>query len=434
MILNILLCYSVCIPAAILCFFPMKNQLRYSLKKTAVILGSILPVTTILTTWLSYSYSLKANTLLAPLMAFCYLSYHRCLKVHFSKSLGVFFAVLALMSILGGYVDCYAAWQHPTFPIDGYTRDAVLFQLGITIAAVLLLARPFSKYLSKVIDQMDLPVVWYITLLFSGGIFIIDLLLLPDSPYQQEEIVQRMPSILIILTVLLGMWVVMHAIFYTIVSGMTATAKLTEQNNLLEMRQKYYLARNEFLSDNAKLRHDFLHNIRALTGLYDEGDLEALGRYLHEYEASMPQDETVFFCKDPSLNALLNHYSILAKKEDIDLNIQMDQWETLPVSDVDLCSIAGNILENAFTACKKTENRFIQLTYRLEERNWLYIVSTNSFDGTVRQKDGRYLSTNHRGSGLGLQSILSSAEKYGGVAEFSHSADRFFINIAIPLK
>ena len=64
----------------------------------------------------------------------------------------------------------------------------------------------------------------------------------------------------------------------------------------------------------------------------------------------------------------------------------------------------------------------------------LYIVVVNSFNGVARQRDGRYVSTKSDGSGVGLASVASTAENYGGVAQFSHDEKLFYSNIAIPLN
>ena len=107
----------------------------------------------------------------------------------------------------------------------------------------------------------------------------------------------------------------------------------------------------------------------------------------------------------------------------------------MPVSDVDLCGMIGNILENAITACLKIpENeRWIQLTVLAKNNAQLFIIATNSFDGKPKQKDGQYLTTNRYGTGLGLTSIQTTAENYNGTADFSHQDREFYTDIVIPL-
>ena len=122
-----------------------------------------------------------------------------------------------------------------------------------------------------------------------------------------------------------------------------------------------------------------------------------------------------------------------------DIGITLD-WEIslpkggIPVSDIDMCEILGNILENAILACKNvSEKRYIELAIR-SDSSGIYIVTTNSFDGMVDEKDGRYLSTRGHKTGLGLKSITSTAEKYGGAARFSHKDKEFYTDVVLPTK
>ncbi len=147
----------------------------------------------------------------------------------------------------------------------------------------------------------------------------------------------------------------------------------------------------------------------------------------------MPVNEVTDYCANTAVNALLNYYIHLADRNGIDFRLQVRLPETLPVSDVDLCSMLGNILDNAVTACQKADEKRIRLSLLAEDASQLYIVAVNTFNGTVRQKDGTYLSTDRGGTGIGLSSVTSTAESYGGVARFSHKGKEFYSSIAIPL-
>ena len=141
------------------------------------------------------------------------------------------------------------------------------------------------------------------------------------------------------------------------------------------------------------------------------------------------------YCRNPALNALLNYYVRLAEQSGIRTKIQMSPPETFRMTEPDLCGMTGNILENAIAACRGVpeQERTIQLQSSVHHDMYFIIVATNTFNGNVRMKNGKYLSTRKSGRGIGLSSILSTAEKYGGVAEFSHDATKFYTNIMIPL-
>ena len=102
---------------------------------------------------------------------------------------------------------------------------------------------------------------------------------------------------------------------------------------------------------------------------------------------------------------------------------------------MDLCTVIGNILENAVAASLEipAENRSLLLS-GLVQNNRLYIVATNSFNGMVKLRNGKYLSSRHTGNGIGLKSIRASAEKYHGKAAFSHNGKEFHSDVMLLLQ
>ncbi|MCR5093216.1 MAG: ATP-binding protein, partial [Lachnospiraceae bacterium] len=131
------------------------------------------------------------------------------------------------------------------------------------------------------------------------------------------------------------------------------------------------------------------------------------------------------------VNAVLNHYMHRAFADDIKCDWEIDLAEDVNISVIDMCSVVGNILENAILACEEVPQteRFIDFLLRTEEGGQISITTTNSFSGNVRMKDGEYRSTRRNGSGIGLKSIASTAERYGGIARFSHEGNEFYTDV-----
>ena len=172
-----------------------------------------------------------------------------------------------------------------------------------------------------------------------------------------------------------------------------------------------------------------------MKNLYHEGSYSRLGEYIDEYYDSLPSPETKQYCQNGALNALLNFYAGKAKENGIRASFRIDIPRKISVSDVDLCTIIGNILENAIAACMDLpeEERMLSLS-GLVQNHRLYIVATNTFNGIIRQWNGEYLSLRHSGNGIGLNSVRASAEKYHGKAEFSHNEKEFHSNVLLVLE
>ena len=65
--------------------------------------------------------------------------------------------------------------------------------------------------------------------------------------------------------------------------------------------------------------------------------------------------------------------------------------------------------------------------------SYLYIVSTNTFDGIVKKEKNQYQTTRKNGHGIGLSSIQLTVEKYNGTVQFSNDDSRFYVDIMIPI-
>lgn len=431
--INAVLTFLIVLPAAAISLFPMKNQFRFGPLRTLLIVIPLLGLSISAGAWILVRSSAPPNIILLPMVVMYFAFYQYLLKVDISKSLSVFCSVLSLFAILGLFSVAFDAIRNPHLGADSYSQEYSLFYLSLGTAAALLLAVPLLKYGSRVIDQLNLRGVWYWTIPFSALFFAVSIYIRPVK-YQTLHTNRVFEAALMITCVLLLLWILTHSAFYVIVIGILDAEKTRQEKFLLQLQESQFMTQQRYIDATARERHDFRHSIHTLRELCESGDHEAALAFLRQYEESLPTNEIESFCANPALNALLNHYVHLAVRAGIDTQVEIRLPETIPVSDIDLCRITGNLLENAVTAAGKAQDKWIRLSLAEMNHSVLYIVVTNSFDGRIRRRRGQYLSTSHRGSGLGLASIQEAVEKYGGMADFHHEGGEFYSNVAIPLN
>ena len=146
-----LLSYMAFIPAAVLCFFPMKNQLKFSLK---TILGTMLllfATTLPVAAYLTCRFALAANALTLPLLILYFFVYHLTNEAHISKSLSVFCFSCAMMSFVCNFANGFQA-TFPTSNIYVGNIKSSLFQFGVSTVVTIFLAYPLLTYGSRLID------------------------------------------------------------------------------------------------------------------------------------------------------------------------------------------------------------------------------------------------------------------------------------------
>ena len=107
-----------------------------------------------------------------------------------------------------------------------------------------------------------------------------------------------------------------------------------------------YAALSSYIRETRRLRHDFRQHLRVLGGLAAQGDMAALTEYLKEVGGA-ERDEVRFIFANPSLNALAGYYDTMARERGVKLEWSVSMPAELNISDVELCVLLGNLVENA---------------------------------------------------------------------------------------
>ncbi len=426
--------YLMVPPAAILCYAPMKRKLRCSGKRIVLFGALLLIISSVLCALLEYHFFTYANVnlLFFPYCLLLYVIYHKTLRVKVSQSLMIF----SLVTLWYCFANNFSVLLDIIFSSGPPANDNIIgqaTQLGMCVLIIALVYYPLRRFGSELIETCDDSRVWYTGTAVSVIFILISLFLAPMN-YDTLYADNLFRTYAILHVALFALHLLLCVIFYFIVSSLKHTYQAEERNKFYEMRESQYLKQQQYIDENTRVRHDFKHTIRTLKELADRADYEAVRAYIDQYFESMPENDTIAFCKDHTVNAVLNYYHQLAKKEQIDLNWKIDLPEDVPLKSVDLCNIIVNILDNAITACQELPvgQRWIQFTIESLHNANLYFVATNSFSGKVKLRDDRYLSTHHDGNGIGLTSIESIAESYGGTALFEHKDKEFYSNVVLP--
>ncbi len=181
-------------------------------------------------------------------------------------------------------------------------------------------------------------------------------------------------------------------------------------------------------------RHDYHNHIQAMLALTDKP--EELRQYLWKLNDDLTAVDTVLKTGNVMVDAILNSKLSLIKSREIAVKAKATVPPALPISEIDLCVIIGNLLDNALEAClrqSETEERFIRV-YIGTLKKQLYICVTNSVGGAVKKAGKTYLSTKDSGShGFGLMRIDRLTEKHGGYVNRQSEEGAFATEVLLPL-
>lgn len=425
------------VPATALCFFPMKDRLKYPLKKVLPLFLGILITIIALVSCAAALLPVNPTIVFYILLIPVFFAYRVTVDTDLIKCFATFLLSYTVMSFGKNYAIMFDAIIHPQLGTPTFSTDGELIQLGISCAMALLFAYPVLKYGSHLINELPYTRVWLISIVMS--LMFIGFNFAVQPVHYQTLYLNRVFIVYIMITTLMLLMLIMtYMVFYFISSALLKAGRDREHMRVLEMQKKQYDSQQKYLEDTSRIRHDFKHSIVAIKTLADDGDIEELKSYLDNYIDTLPSKEPSRYCGNYALNALLCHFDEQAQEHGITLRLRVDiDSNPIPLSDDELCCIVGNILENAVNASLVIEEneRSISLSVKADDASGnLYIVAENNFNGKLRYDGTHYYSTTKGGDGIGLESVSFTAEKHGGMASFYHKDNVFCSDVVIPLK
>lgn len=169
--------------------------------------------------------------------------------------------------------------------------------------------------------------------------------------------------------------------------------------------------------------------------LLSEKNYSKLDSYLNELTEDLNTVDTVIKTGNVMADAVLNSKLTTAQKVNIKVTVKAGVPSGIVMSDVELCAVMGNLLDNALEACIKLpeEDRFMRI-YIGRIKNQFYISVQNSA-GAVNKIGGKYVTT--KGGdlhGYGIFRIDRITEKYGGYVNRQNEEGIFATEIMLPLK
>ena len=189
-------------------------------------------------------------------------------------------------------------------------------------------------------------------------------------------------------------------------------------------------------------RHDYHNHIQSIKAMLEMGKTDEMSDYLDNLEKDLDSIDIAIRTGNVGLDAILSSKVSVARKNNIEVNCTAKVPADLKISDVHLCAIVGNLMDNAIEACEKMKNvvegdgkaapRFIRVYIGLF-KSQLYISVSNSTCEKYRKKISELVTTKLGEHGFGLRRIDKIAEKYDGYVNRKNEPGIFATEVMIPL-
>jgi len=181
-------------------------------------------------------------------------------------------------------------------------------------------------------------------------------------------------------------------------------------------------------------RHDYRNHLATMKALAQNGETEAVTQYIDALDADLLAVENTLKTGNKMADAILNSKISLAAAMQITVVADVNVAVELTTSQIDLCIILGNLLDNAVeaNAALPPTNRIIRIFMEMKNTQ-LYISVTNTTAvGKRTQQSGRFTSGKGDGHGFGLARIDHIVARYDGYIRRASEDGVFTTEILLP--
>ncbi len=204
---------------------------------------------------------------------------------------------------------------------------------------------------------------------------------------------------------------------------------LLKQNTLLQEKSAKELQAH--YRQLQAMRHDFKHNLTLLQALNRQGEREQIDRYIQDYLKTQETTQKFVSTQNLALNAILNQQLSNAYQAGVNVKLQIPP-QVYGVGDGDLCSLLGNLMENAIEAsqtCDRQREIRLELTSTPEEFS---LTVKNTVPRPVLEENPNLVSSKPEpGHGLGTKIIRDLAKRYHGFTDYYQEGDFFCCHVLL---
>ncbi|MBE6845649.1 MAG: GHKL domain-containing protein [Ruminococcus sp.] len=316
-----------------------------------------------------------------------------------------------------------------------YTEQSLIRFIAVISAQILMFV--FCDLLIKIIGQDKLSLnkkEWFLILItFVFSFSTIAIIHIAQTYYDIPEAATMLMLFAEICSVILFV-----ASFY-IIFALSKSNKESEELRILKQQNEYRIqyANNIKMQydEIRRIRHDMKQSYSVIESLISDEKYAEASEYINSNISSIGKSEIIINVGNDFVNAILNSKLTYAKSIGIEV-ICSSTSNIKGIDDTDLCSLLGNMLDNAIEACEKNEGeKLIETNIIFRENKYIIIVS-NSVESEIL-KSNKALKTTKKDTenhGFGVKSIRTIAEKYGGVVNYYQERNMFNCQVVLMLK
>ena len=209
------------------------------------------------------------------------------------------------------------------------------------------------------------------------------------------------------------------------------------ENSLLvqrmESERKHLTSLQEYSSNLEKWKHDAKKHYRAILDLAQKTDDVAVISYVSKISDNIIQLPVPVNTNNTLFDSLVGDYAKEALSKGIAVSLELQVPILKEDFSVDLCSIVGNMWENAIEGCERSSKEQRHIYFSTYQDDFHFIMKMrNTFDSENVNLKGS--SKKGPGHGLGLKIIDSVLDSNFGFSSINISEEFYVFQAAVPIE
>ncbi|MBP3335165.1 MAG: sensor histidine kinase [Ruminiclostridium sp.] len=424
------------LPFMALVLYPFRSRLRFSAKITVCIIVVISFIQMGLGLWAAFFSGGKAALASAVSTAVYVVFYFIAVKVNFGKALFTLLMISNMANFVVAVAKCIEGKIFPELAVQLYRWSFSLIMFFVLAVVWTPLFIYTKKVYTPAVEKEPTGIEWrYLWLIPATFYLIWYYMLYNNSGKSSLETALDIGNAIFLFVINVGACLVYYVIV-KLINEQEKNIRLSENNHRLAMQNLQYENLQEKIADARRAKHDVRHHISLMQEYVRNKEYDKLEKYLNSYQQSLPDDTLISFCENKAVNAVMLYFAQAAKNADIDYDVKAVIPEKIAIDETDLSVLFGNLIENAIDACKaeSSDNKKIVIRAMTDEYT-LCLGIDNTFTGTIKKDlSGVLFSSKHIGYGIGVESVKSIAEKYGGAYRSEVKDGMFMSSVLLNLK
>lgn len=423
-------------PYLMMAVYPFHDKLRVprAVYRMAILLVCVIQLG--LGTWAAF-YPAVSSGIKSVVSTVIYIAFYLAvIKAHPGQMAFTLLIMSNICNTITILAKCTENIFFPELAVQGYRWSFTLMLIAWQLIILIPLWVYFKKIYAPVMAKGESQTIWHFVWCVPLTFYVIWNYVSYHIGESLLEISLDPKNAVFQFAISVGSFIVYHAVII-LSKEQQKNHELTIQNHQLELNTLEYKNLMSKVSEIRRMKHDIRHNVVLMNDYLKNGRYDELSAFFAKYLSDLAEMETLVYCDNDTVNTLLSYYAQMARRDGIEFRCSAAIPAELGMSEPDIAVLTGNLLENAVEGCRSSgaEHAEISVAARVENGNSLVIVIENTCRAEPKA-DGKGVlySTKHSGLGIGVQSVGSIVEKYGGVMKKEYADGKYRVSMMFLMK